>query len=185
MGKVFLGLLFLAIDIKIGPMSITPNFIGYLLINYGMSRADGRAVELRKYRDLVMYFIPVGMIEFVLSVLGFLGSVSSVLLLAVRMVALWAVAAWSAGLEDQSEYDLGAEKITGAWKIICAINAVLAVIYLFPLFVRDEDMLSVLAVFAMVITVFGLIAMIRYLVAFGKFRKEWEEDIRERNEEEQ
>ena len=59
----------------------------------------------------------------------------------------------------------------------------LAVIYLFPLVVRDEDMLSVLAMFAMIITIFGLIAMIRYLVAFWKFKKEWEEDVRERNEE--
>ena len=183
MGKIFWGLLFLAIDIKLGPMSMTPNFIGYLLINYGMSRADGRAPQLRRYRDLVMYFIPVGMAEFVLSVLGLLGSIPSVLCLAVRMAALWAVARWTAGLEEQSAYDLGAEKIGSMWKIVCAVHAVLAVIYLFPLFVRNEDMLSVLAVFAMLITVLGLIAMIRYLVAFRKFAKEWEEDVKERNEE--
>lgn len=185
MGVMFAGLLFLTIDIKLGPLCLTPNLIGYMLLNYGMSRADGRDARLRSRRDMVLYLVPVGAVEFVLTVLRLAGSVPSVLFLAARMAALWAAASWAAMLEEDSEYDLEAGKIGGAWKIVCALHGVLAVIYLFPLVVRDEDMLSLLALFAMIFTIAGLIAMVVYLVRFLKFKKNWEEDIRERNEEKQ
>ena len=170
MGAMFAGLLFLSINVNIAGLCVTPDFIGYILLAYGMKKVKGNEEPFRKRRNLPLYLIPVGMLDFAMLCIGLTSFITTVLFVAAKMSVLWAVASWAAMLEEASEYDLGAGKLMSAWQIeLIAYAAALVTVWL-PLVSTAAS-----------IVVF--IATIYYLAMFWRFRKNWTEDETERKEE--
>lgn len=154
MNKIFWGLLFLLIDIKIGSFSITPSFIGCILIAVGMKEVEDSAV-FRKARPLAVVFGVWSAVFWLIRVNHWaVGLIGNVLLLAITYQIMSGVKE----LETVRRKDLMAGTLRKAWYVeaVCAV-----IVYLLGIFAH-------LAVAAVLI---GFVAMVIYVVAFYQCKK--------------
>lgn len=160
MNKIFWGLLFLLIDIKINSFSITPGFIGCILISVGMKEVEDSTV-FRRARPLaavlgiwsaVFWLIRVD--HWAVSLIG------SVLQLALTYQIMSGVKE----LETVRGKDLMAGTLRKAWYVeaVCTV-----LVYLL-------GMVTQLAVAALLI---GFLAMVVYIVVFYQCKKALSNEI--------
>lgn len=157
MNKIFWGLLFLFIDFKINSFSITPSFIGCILIYLGMKEMEDSAV-FAKARPLV---IVMGVWSAVFWVIQtdhwIIGAVGSVLQLAVT----YQIVSGVKELEESCGKDMKAGTLRKAWYVeaVCV-----AIMYLLGVFGQMAAAAALIA----------FVAAVVYIVAFYRSKKAME-----------
>lgn len=154
MNKIFWGLLFLLIDIKINSFSITPSFIGCILIGVGMKEVEDSAV-FRKTQPLAVVLGIWSAVFWLIRVNHWAVSlIGNVLQLALTYQIMSGVKE----LETLRGKDLMAGTLRKAWYVeaVCTV-----LVYLLGMFTQ-------LAVAALLI---GFLAMVVYVVAFYQSKK--------------
>lgn len=159
MRKIFWGLLFLLIDIKIGGVSITPAFVGYILIYLGM-RDMGAPESFGKARGWIIAG-GIWTALFWLPILGdygwFIGLLTSAVGTAIHLVVTYRIV--EAVDELHCPADTGS--LHTAWVVlaVCSVIAVLG---------------ALVPGIALIAVIVALVASIIYIVLFNRCKKAME-----------
>ena len=160
MGKIFWGLLFLFLDIRLQGILITPDFVGYILIYFGVWEL--RQLETAKVVRLLCW---AGLAVSGISWLT-VWSASEELYMAVDLLSL-GVQLWTTyelvvmveELEQQREAVLGSDRLCQRWKVM-AVGLVSSL-----LLSRLHEWLAAAAL------VVGVAAAVIYVVAFYRSKQ--------------
>ncbi len=157
--KIFWGLLFLLINININQISITPSFIGYILICLGMKEYE-EVTAFNKTRPWVIvggvwsavFWLPIINIGY-LNVIG----------LILELYVTYQIMRGMGELEQTRGLDLRSEKLRTAWCVEAVCNVLTWLLGLMQ------------AGLAFVTMIVGVVAAIVYIVAFYRSQKALEE----------
>ena len=155
MNKIFWGLLFLLININIGGISITPSFVGYILIYFGMKQME----VPETFGKARPWIIAGGVLNllFWLPVwgegLGFLGSLVGTLL---HVTVTYEIVQAVNEKRDRENPSLDTDGLRKAW-VVTAVCEILA----FPLMWLGGWLTIIVS----------LVAAIVYIVAFNECKK--------------
>ena len=154
MGKVLLGILLLFFDIRLGSLSITPSFVGYILIYLGLKEYEDEIYAFEDARLLLIIggilagitWIPIwgGLLGLLLA---FIGSI-------LHLVTAYFIVLCVEELDEGAEYgDLHAARLRNIWYLLVA-GTVLALV------------LTWLPALALIGGLIGAAAAIAYAAAF-------------------
>ncbi|MGI5962519.1 MAG: hypothetical protein ACOX7N_02235 [Lawsonibacter sp.] len=164
MGKVFWGLLFLFLDVRVQGVLLTPDFVGYILIGVGVGELP--PLKTRKMiRILAVLGLAVSAISWltVWSASRELYMVVDLLSLGVQLWTTYYLVLMVEELEKQSQAVLGAGELCRRWKIM-AVGLVSSL-----LLSRLQEWLALAALLV------GLVAAVVYIAAFYRSKKRLEQ----------
>jgi len=166
MGKIAWGLIFLFFDLNINHISITPAFVGYILIALGMKEYGScpvtRGGETCGWVSAVLAFllwIPV----------AFFGRTALALVLTgLQLVVTWQIVELVHQMETRLDKDLNWEGLRWIWRIMAVLQGSNAVLSIIAVYVGEYGVAVALAVATLVSAVCFTVAFWRRKrLAFG------------------
>lgn len=170
MKKVFWGLIFTYISINLSSIDIIPDFIGYLLIFFGMRELSVSKTLEKGWTLLASTAIAfIAWLPFDLG--GDLGSVIETLLscahMATQIWVSWMVVLAVKELEEKSGIALNSAALFKRWKLLTILAAVSMLLAIVTAVLEAE----ILALFAVVAGAATVITAIIFIIDFHKSRK--------------
>lgn len=127
MNKIFWGLLFLFFNFNINNVDILPNFVGYLLIAFGMSEVkESKALASTQplASGAAFYAIATWIMDLLGASLGWISALLGMISLALQLLVTYRIVMGVKELEPIHECDLGSGALNKAWQIM-ALGSVL------------------------------------------------------------
>lgn len=165
MNKIFWGLLFLFFNFNINNLDILPNFVGYLLIAYGMSEVKESGIFASAQPlafGAALYAAITWVMDILGSSLGWITVLMGMISLVLQLLVTYRIVMGVKELEPIRERDLGAGSLNKAWQIM-AVGSVLG--YLLALFAP---------VSAVVAIIVAILAAVYYIYRFYQSKTEYD-----------
>lgn len=178
MNKIFIGLFFVFIDVNItlgnSAISMIPDFIGYILIYFGLKQMEEESYWFGRTKSLVIVMFIYSTFGFFSDLTGLIPTVVSGKIAVVLIGYLSTIAglyiAWSIikGIQDmetEKEHNFFGRRSMASWKMIALFQLIS------PLFgiigqVANAYLASVLNQWSMLLAIAGVIASIIFLMDF-------------------
>ena len=159
MNNIFWGLLLLLFDIKINEISLLPDFVGYLLIYFGMKEHNLKHGTIDAYAKAQPWAIAGTVFSAIFWLPLFdAGYIPTIVGIALHLVVTWFIARGVQQMEQQSEREISASRLNNAW-------FAMLVFHIFTPLARLEEALAILIVAA------GFVASLVYIVIFYRCKK--------------
>lgn len=180
MKKLFWGFCFIYLNFTLNlnqfSLNVLPDFVGYILLLKGIRELEEESRLFRGVRPFAVGMAVYTAILWVGALLGAAandGMIARLLSLVGTIVSLyisWLLIRGVAEMEEKRAADLNGERLLTLWKTLAAIRVVTQMLELMLNLVN----MSILAGFAVVLLIVGLIVIIMYLIAWKKAADAWD-----------
>ena len=125
MKKIFIGLIFIMLDLNIG-INILPDFVGYLLIWKGCGELSADSAKLAGARPLALILTGLTGVVFVMSLLkltsglGIIGNVIEIAMVLGALLMIFTIGQGVREIETNQSVELNGVAILNSWKLLAA-----------------------------------------------------------------
>lgn len=178
MNKIFVGLFFVFIDVNISlgnaAISLIPDFIGYLLIYFGLKQMEKESYWFGRTKSLAVVLFIYSAFGFFSDLTGLIPTVVSgraaVILLGYLSTIAGLYIAWSIirgikDMEEEKEHNFFGRRSMASWKMIALFQLISPIFGIIGQF-ANSYLARILNQWSMLLSIAGVIASILFLMDF-------------------